>query len=46
MARVVIVGCDRRDLSVRDSGLRIERREFQMRLVLFWAIVAARKRQN
>ena len=43
---MVIVGGDRRDLSVRDSDLRVERGEFQMLLVLLWAIVAARKGED
>jgi hypothetical protein len=43
---VVVVGGDGHDLSVCDSDLRVERGEFQMLLVFFWAVVAARKRQN
>ncbi|MFZ0639252.1 MAG: hypothetical protein WA020_16320 [Candidatus Acidiferrales bacterium] len=43
---MVIVGGDRGDLSVRHRDLRVERSEFQMLLVLLWAIVAARKRKS
>ena len=43
---MVIVGRDRGDLSVRHRDLRIERGEFQMLLVLLWAIVAARERED
>ena len=43
---MVIVGGDRGDLSVRHRDLRVERGEFQMLLVLLWAIVAARKRED
>jgi hypothetical protein len=40
---MVIVGGDGGDLSVRHRDLRVERAEFQMQLVLLWAIVAASK---
>ena len=43
---MVIVGGDRDDLSVRHGDLRVERGEFQMLLVLFRAIVAARERED
>src|SRR5271169_2922006 len=43
---MVIVGGDRGDLRVRHRDPRVERSEFQMLLVLLWAIVATRKRQN
>jgi hypothetical protein len=43
---MVIVGGDRGDLSVRHRDLRVERGEFQMLLVLLWAIVAARERED
>ena len=43
---MVIVGGDRRDLCVRHRDLRVERGEFQMLLVLLWAIMAARKRED
>jgi hypothetical protein len=43
---MVIVGSDRGDLSVGHCDLRVERGEFQMLLVLLWAVVAARKRKD
>ena len=43
---MVIVGGDRGDLRVRHRDLRIERGQFQMLLVLLWAVVAARKRED
>src|SRR5271163_4106342 len=43
---MVIVGGDRGDLRVRHCDTRIERGEFQMLLVLLWAVVAARKRED
>jgi hypothetical protein len=43
---VVIVGSDRSNLGVRHRDLWVERGEFQMLLVLLWAIVAARKRED
>ncbi len=39
---MVIVGGDRRDLSVRNRDLWVERGEIQVLLMLFWAIMAAR----
>ena len=46
LQRVVIVGGDRDDLSVRHGDLGVERSDFQMLLVLFRAIVAARQRED
>ena len=46
LKRMVIVGRNRGDLSVRYRDLWIERGEFQMLLVLLWTIVAARKRED
>jgi len=43
---MVIVGRDRGDLTVRHRDLRVEGGEFQMLLVFFWAIVAARECQD
>ena len=42
----MVVGGDRDNLSVRNGDLRVERGEFQMLLVLLWAVVAARKRED
>src|SRR5580692_6545838 len=46
LERMVIVGRDRGDLSVRHRDLRVERGKFQMLLVLLWAIVAAREGED
>src|SRR5258705_3328258 len=43
---MVVVGGDRDNLSVRHGDLRVERREFQMLLVLLWTVVAARERED
>jgi hypothetical protein len=43
---MVIVGGDRDHLSVSHRDLRVKRGDFQMLLVFFWAIVAARQREN
>src|SRR5690348_1282003 len=43
---MVVVGGDRCDLGVGYRDLRIERGKFQMLLVLFRAIVAARERED
>jgi len=43
---MVIVGGDRSDLGVLHRDLRVERGQLQGLLVLFRAIVAARKREN
>jgi hypothetical protein len=43
---MVIVRRDRCDLGIRHRDLGIESGEFQMLLVLFWAIVAARKSED
>jgi hypothetical protein len=46
LQRMVIVGGYCCDLSVGHRDPRVERGEFQMLLVLFWAVVAARERQD
>src|ERR1700689_3864560 len=43
---MMIVGGDRGDLRVRHRNPRVERGELQMLLVLLWAIVAARQRED
>jgi hypothetical protein len=46
LQRVVLVGRDRGDLGVGDGDLRVVRREFQVLLVVFRAVVAAGERQD
>ena len=42
----MIVGSDRGYLSVRHRDLRVKSGEFQMLLVLLWAVMAARQRED
>jgi hypothetical protein len=46
LQRMVLVRSDGRDLRVRHGDLGVERGEFRVLLVLFGAIVAARKRED
>ena len=42
----MVVGRDRDDLGVGDSDLRLERRQLEVLLMLFRAVVAARERED
>jgi hypothetical protein len=43
---MVVVSRNRGNLGICHSDLRVKRREFQMLLVFFWAVVAARQSED